>query len=227
MFFRKKIKPQFTITIPEPCNEVWDDMREVDDLHRHCNACERTLTDFSVMTDEEIVIFFKQHNGKVCGRFRKDQVDRPFTPLAAHTTKAKWWKAAALLPLSLFSKNAGAQQLHNDSAHIAQNETPLMVLPDTTPQAKCVTLDPQILLPQAWPFEIYVMGVPPPFPHEQFIIQPFTWTLTVDTIVFATPPKTDSSLGAQAQTSSVKKMPGKTAAGFAGNFGAAGRKQED
>ncbi len=115
MFFRKKIKPQIMITIPEPCSEVWSEMRVVDDCHRHCEACERTLTDFAQMNDDELLLFFKNTQGKICGRFRKDQLNRPLTPIPEKTSKATWWKAAALLPLTLFSKSTSAQQVVSDT----------------------------------------------------------------------------------------------------------------
>lgn len=39
------------ISIPEPCHEDWNLMTPVDFNRRHCAACDRTLTDFSSMTD--------------------------------------------------------------------------------------------------------------------------------------------------------------------------------
>lgn len=127
MFFRKKIKPQIMITIPEPCSETWSEMRVVDDCHRHCAACDRTLTDFAQMSDDELLIFFKHAQGKICGRFRQDQLNRPLTPLPEQTSHANWWKAAALLPLALFSKNGSAQQLSPDTT-LTEQEAPGITL---------------------------------------------------------------------------------------------------
>jgi hypothetical protein len=227
-FLRKKEKTQFTITIPDPCNEVWSEMNVVDDMHRHCGACERTLTDFSVMSDDELIIFFRQNNGKVCGRFRKDQLNRPFAQLPERTTKAAWWKAAALLPLSFFSRSANAQQLSTDSVPAAQPETPMVALTDTALPPVCVApwvfSNDSVLHPS--PFtETYVIGIPPPYLWR---VDP---GITVSTVVFEAPvdslyPVSDSSVGAPARTVSAKKLQS-APQDFANNFGALSPQKED
>lgn len=132
MFFRKKIKPQFMITIPEPCSEDWEKMHVVDDEHRHCDTCARTLTDFTKMSDDELVLFFKYNNKKLCGRFLKQQIDRPLTPVVEEPHHHSRWKAAILLPLALLSRSANAQQNDSlpviDTVRIAQNDS---LLPDS------------------------------------------------------------------------------------------------
>jgi hypothetical protein len=120
MFKRKKKTSLIMITVPEPCSEKWKHMREVDACHRHCAACDRVLTDFSVMSDNELMIFFHQNKGKVCGRFRNDQLNRALTPLPVRTAPAKWWKIAFLLPFSFFAKNAFAQTNEKDTVPTIQ-----------------------------------------------------------------------------------------------------------
>ncbi|SER41476.1 carboxypeptidase-like regulatory domain-containing protein [Neolewinella agarilytica] len=68
------------VSVPEPCHEDWNLMTTVDERHRHCAACDRTLTDFSAMSDPEIVSHLRRHEGKLCGRFRKDQLERKIYP---------------------------------------------------------------------------------------------------------------------------------------------------
>jgi hypothetical protein len=100
-----------TISIPEPCHVPWQDMRRVDDIRRHCNSCARIVTDFTAMSEDEIVSYFQQHAAqKPCGQFTQEQLNRPMKLLPEKTQKAAWWKAAVLLPLSLWSKHAWAQQ---------------------------------------------------------------------------------------------------------------------
>lgn len=228
--FRKKVKPAFTITIPEPCSEDWSKMNVVDDMHRHCGACERTLVDFSVMSDAELVIFFKQNNGKVCGRFRKDQTNRSLVKLPEKTSKAKWWKAAALLPLSLFTKNASAQQLP-DSLLTAQ--TPMMVLPDSVGKCDPLVVDWGITPPEGvewrWKFddEVYVMGIPPLPPVTVDFI--FAWTEAypwIDSTSLV--PHADSNVGMKAAAIEPKKIPNAAEAStFANNFTAINSKKEE
>jgi hypothetical protein len=208
MFFRKKIKPQIMITIPEPCSETWSEMRVVDDCHRHCEACERTLTDFAQMNDDELLIFFKHAQGKICGRFRQDQLNRPLTTLPEKTSKATWWKAAALLPLTLFSKNTSAQQVIGDTtAHVQTDPVLNATVPDTVapPVVDLAHVNDTIFYNWKVGTDItqpYYMGGVPMIID---IIPPLCltgWTVTVDTIV-TTPPKTQSAVGAEALAAAV------------------------
>ncbi|MCK6639597.1 MAG: hypothetical protein L6Q81_05880 [Bacteroidia bacterium] len=110
LFGKKKVLP-LTISIPEPCSENWDNMRVVDDSHRHCRSCERTLTDFSLMSDDELILFFRNNNEKLCGRFLKTQINRPLMLRAPANPSSTGFlhKLALLLPLSLFTKDIVAQ----------------------------------------------------------------------------------------------------------------------
>jgi hypothetical protein len=222
MLFRKKIKPQFTITIPEPCNEDWKQMRVVDSCHRNCAACDRVLTDFAQMNDDELVLFFSQSKGKVCGRFRKDQLNRPITGLPEKTTKAVWWKAAALLPLTLFSKNTNAQQLHPDSAQTEQ--VPFIAQTDSVHPfiavAPAIKWDSLIVARDGWPWQPYEYVGIPMIVHDYH----FDWDLVCTTMPYSLaiePPPTESALGLIAagpgQPASVAP---KRSAGAAKYFGA-------
>lgn len=65
------------IEIPVPCHEKWDEMNP-QDKGRFCNACEKVVVDFTLMTNGEIVKFFNDaSNSKVCGRFNSYQLNRP------------------------------------------------------------------------------------------------------------------------------------------------------
>ncbi|TPG39339.1 hypothetical protein [Flavobacterium pectinovorum] len=63
------------ITISEPCHESWDQMTPKDN-GRFCMSCSKTVTDFSVMSVEEIQLYFiKNHHKDICGRFKKSQLE--------------------------------------------------------------------------------------------------------------------------------------------------------
>ena len=126
MFFRKKIKEQFVINIPEPCSEDWNEMKVVDDTHRHCASCEKTLVDFTCMSDEEIVYFFRHNKQKTCGRFTQGQLQKTFIQNQQAAQSSPWWRTVAVLTLTFFTKYSFAQQ--NDSvpvsdSAITQNDT--------------------------------------------------------------------------------------------------------
>lgn len=68
------------ITIPKPCNEVWEDMTPATG-GRNCAQCCKTVVDFTGWQQPDIVTYLQmQPAGKVCGRF--DAVHVP----AAHQT---------------------------------------------------------------------------------------------------------------------------------------------
>ncbi|MCR4031659.1 MULTISPECIES: hypothetical protein [Flavobacterium] len=67
---------KYKITIPEPCQENWDQMAPKDN-GRFCLSCTKTVIDFTSMLPEEIQHYFIQNqNQKICGRFKKSQLDR-------------------------------------------------------------------------------------------------------------------------------------------------------
>jgi hypothetical protein len=71
------------LSLPEPCSEKWSDMTPVGTGCRFCAACERNIVDFTQKSDEEIIAIL-QAGGKICGRFRDDQLNRPLRPAAAY-----------------------------------------------------------------------------------------------------------------------------------------------
>lgn len=104
-------RTHLTISMPEPCGVPWQDMRSVDEYRRHCASCAKIVTDFTAMSDAEIVSYLQANATQhPCGRFTQEQLNRPMQMLPEKTQKAVWWKAAVLLPLSLWSKHAFAQQ---------------------------------------------------------------------------------------------------------------------
>ena len=67
----------FIVRIPEPCHEDWNTMQP-DAKGKFCNSCSKSVFDFSNKTDAEIRdILMENQNQKVCGHFKKSQIDRP------------------------------------------------------------------------------------------------------------------------------------------------------
>jgi len=68
--------------IPSPCNAAWEGMTPDSD-GRFCGQCQKTVTDFTGMTAEQINTYMLLNTGKkVCGRFEADQLQPgPFMPL--------------------------------------------------------------------------------------------------------------------------------------------------
>ncbi len=61
------------LTIPTPCNENWDQMTP-QEQGRHCDKCNLVVTDFTAMSNEEILQYLNKNTGKVCGRVEEKQL---------------------------------------------------------------------------------------------------------------------------------------------------------
>ena len=72
------MKPlNYIISIPEPCHEDWNSMTP-DANGKFCNSCSKSVIDFTNKTDAEIhVMMMERKDEKVCGHFKKTQVNRP------------------------------------------------------------------------------------------------------------------------------------------------------
>ncbi len=99
------------ISVPEPCHENWQQMTPAD-KGRHCKSCDKVVVDFSRMTDAQVVAHFKSYQGKTCGRFRAEQLDRPM-PLSVGQRLFRPIKyiAASLLAIEVFSQKAQARDV--------------------------------------------------------------------------------------------------------------------
>ena len=68
-------KKALTLTIPEPCGEDFNAMTPVKG-GKFCGSCEKTIVDFRTMNDYQVLQFYKQNNGKICGVFNQRQLNR-------------------------------------------------------------------------------------------------------------------------------------------------------
>lgn len=65
------------IHIPEQCHEQWSAMQQ-QEQGRFCAQCQKTVIDFSEMSDEAMRNFLLEQKGKsICGRMRASQLARP------------------------------------------------------------------------------------------------------------------------------------------------------
>lgn len=69
-------------SVPKPCHENWDAMTPAEQ-GRFCSQCSKTVTDFTQMSHEQIVIYLRQNSSnRVCGRFRSDQLNEQKTAIS-------------------------------------------------------------------------------------------------------------------------------------------------
>ncbi|MGV3629744.1 MAG: hypothetical protein ACO1O6_00970 [Bacteroidota bacterium] len=71
-------KKKLLIKITEPCQEAWEKMSPRS-TGRHCDSCNKTVTDFVGKSDAEIVRLLQSQGGaqaSACGRFTSQQLNR-------------------------------------------------------------------------------------------------------------------------------------------------------
>jgi hypothetical protein len=76
---------------------------------RHCQSCAKTVVDFSIMTDVEIVSFFKNKPQNVCGRFANKQLEKQYSIVTPSQSMS--YARAAALAAGLFVAGTGCQEL--------------------------------------------------------------------------------------------------------------------
>ena len=80
-FVRLKIKPPHMlpqINIAHPCHQDWHKMNR-EQNGRFCLECEKTVIDFTKMSDEDLVKYLTK-SGSICGRFNDEQVENENVP---------------------------------------------------------------------------------------------------------------------------------------------------
>lgn len=99
----------FTIQIPKPCHERWDEMQPAEQ-GRFCAGCQKTVVDYTALSDRELVKLLAHASETSCGRFRHEQLNRPLT-VSNSSTATSWRQWIGLLALGLFGwQTARAQQ---------------------------------------------------------------------------------------------------------------------
>ncbi|MEZ4801277.1 MAG: hypothetical protein R2797_00790 [Gelidibacter sp.] len=69
------MKPFYSIAIPKPCHENWNAMTP-NEKGRFCNACSKTVIDFTKMEPTEIQnVLHENRNNRICGHIRQEQLD--------------------------------------------------------------------------------------------------------------------------------------------------------
>jgi len=67
------MRKKYIISIPEPCNENWDEMTPAE-KGRFCAVCQAEIYDFTNLTHQELAEKLKR-NEKICAKYRPDQLD--------------------------------------------------------------------------------------------------------------------------------------------------------
>lgn len=95
------MKTQTYLHIYNPCSENWNKMTSLEQ-GRFCDKCAQQVMDFTVMTDQEVLRYIANADGKVCGRLHADQLQRALHDMDRKKKKG-WQIMIAGLTSLLFS----------------------------------------------------------------------------------------------------------------------------
>ncbi|HEY9261766.1 hypothetical protein [Chitinophaga sp.] len=107
------------LSVPTPCYENWSQMTRTA-AGRHCSSCNKTVVDFSILSDAAIVAVINNSKGPVCGRFSDDQLDRKI--LSAVPARNRFVPAMVLTAGLAAGVATTVQAEKNISAPIVQTE---------------------------------------------------------------------------------------------------------
>jgi hypothetical protein len=75
------MQPAIKLDITQPCNQNWEQMSPSHE-GRYCVSCQKSVVDFSSMSDKDIFQYMQQATHAVCGRFNDDQLQKVLKPVA-------------------------------------------------------------------------------------------------------------------------------------------------
>ena len=120
------------LQIPEPCHEDWNKMYP-QAQGRFCNSCQKTVTDFTNMSDAQLIAFFKNPKPSVCGRFAGEQLERD---ILIPRKRIPWIKYffQFVLPAFLLSLKSSAQmgKIKTPVEKVACQKNPSALLENAT-----------------------------------------------------------------------------------------------
>jgi hypothetical protein len=97
------MKHQYALKIESPCSENWNEMLPSDN-GRFCLHCQKTVIDFSEMTDYEIAMYLHQHkNENLCGKIKVTQSEKPFIFIEPQLTSSPVKRYVMLMLAALAS----------------------------------------------------------------------------------------------------------------------------
>ncbi len=92
------------VRIPEPCSENFSAMPPVDG-GRYCGQCSKVITDFTKMTDAQLIDWMRNHRGG-CGTFRPDQLNRDLIePVVRKAPFGAGWLLSLLIMTGCIREN--------------------------------------------------------------------------------------------------------------------------
>jgi len=100
------------ITIPKPCYENWDAMTP-EEKGRFCSVCSKTVRDFTIASDQEIIEVFSHSSEDICGNFNASQLNRDLNYSFVNSLFAKFAVGFMLTTGGFVSVHAQQNEVHD------------------------------------------------------------------------------------------------------------------
>jgi hypothetical protein len=119
------MKRSIQLSIASPCSQRWQDFA-VTSTGGFCGSCNKTVVDFTRMSDDEIVQFFESRPAHTCGRFAPGQLKEYLTWEPEKLRPGKGLLVAGMMSLLLVMVGRPAQT--QNLVEPQKVETPLSVV---------------------------------------------------------------------------------------------------
>ncbi len=117
------MKNETYVQINKPCHEDWAQMTP-EDQGRFCAHCNKSVIDFSLMTDNQILSHLNKSNTNLCGRFHSEQLLRPLIETQLEPKKNWRYWLASISALFLLTNKSTAQLVKGNNDPINTSVTP-------------------------------------------------------------------------------------------------------
>lgn len=116
------MKPSYILSINTPCQESWNEMMPAD-KGGFCQHCQKTVTDFSALSDPQLIELLKNKKASACGRFTIDQLNRVISASVPEKRRKPFISIATIVAaLAIATPAVKAASLIEKSEQIADKD---------------------------------------------------------------------------------------------------------
>ncbi|HEY0653903.1 MAG TPA: hypothetical protein VGD65_12280 [Chryseosolibacter sp.] len=121
------MKKSFTITLASPCSEKCESFTPTSN-GAFCQSCSKEVIDFTRLSDQQLIDYFKNKPANTCGKFRPEQLTTYSFGTPDINPGWRFWKAGLMaLSLATVSKPTTAQPNVPLAYSITTDDSPVVV----------------------------------------------------------------------------------------------------
>jgi hypothetical protein len=118
------------LQLTQPCTERWDNMTPTQQ-GAYCSSCNKQVIDLTAKTENEIYELVTQHNGEMCARLTKQQLNTPIRKSELVNGWFNWRAIAASLGALLAVEKAQAGTSDSTTVTVFDHTRANITEPDT------------------------------------------------------------------------------------------------